>query len=196
MLKVMGQNYGCSKFLNTKTMTKMEILRKASVHEFAILQKMCNDTYITYFEDHWEAEGLTLYLEEQFGTERLTADLESDFVDYYFICFQENPVGYLKINYDTKLKGFENKTVCELEKMYLLPEFKRKGIGQLALQTIKERLRQKGFGIFFLCVLDTNDHSILFYEKIGFSFHSKIRLKYIHFKEALKGLNRMYVELN
>ena len=34
-----------------------------------------------------------------------------------------------------------------------------------------------------------------FYEKIGFKFHSQTQLDYPKFKEELKGMQRMYLEL-
>jgi diamine N-acetyltransferase len=50
--------------------------------------------------------------------------------------------------------------------------------------------------IFWLSVIDTNREAISFYEKAGFKFHSKTKLSYPKFKEELKGMWRMYLELS
>ncbi len=48
----------------------------------------------------------------------------------------------------------------------------------------------------YLCVIDTNRNAIAFYEKLGFVYHSKTRLEEPFFKEELKGMDRMVLNLN
>jgi ribosomal protein S18 acetylase RimI-like enzyme len=83
-----------------------------------------------------------------------------------------------------------------LEKIYLLPECKGLRIGKWALGTLIEKLEARGTKKLFLAVIDTNLSAIAFYEKLGFSYHSKTRLEIPYFKEELKGMHRMVKELN
>ncbi len=172
----------------------VEIL-KANISDMKGLRSLCENLYTVYFGDHWDHPGLELYLEEQFGVEKLKSDLMSPLIDYYFILLNGKVVGFLKINNNAVFERFTKSETAELEKMYIFPEFKGKGIGKDALNGVIETIRRKEKKMLFLDVLDTNKDAIGFYEKVGFKFHSKKRLKYDLFKEELKGLYCMYLEL-
>ena len=171
-------------------------LKKATPGDLVNLQAFCKKIYPVYFKGYWEEPGLELYLEEQFGTEKLNADLKDENVGYFFIQNKKQQVGFLKINYAPTSKSFDEKVTCELEKIYILPECKGQGIGSIVLNNVIELGRKKSKDILFLCVLDTNPNATSFYEKSGFRFHHKSQLTYAHFKSELKGLDYLYLELN
>ena len=170
-------------------------LKKASLIDIDELQKICKETYPIYFGNYWEGNGLEMYLEDQFGTDCLKADLNSDLIKYYLIYFEETPIGFLKINLASPLDGFEKEKTCELEKMYILPNWKGKGIGKAALQEAINRIGKFKKAMMFVGVVDSNIGAISFYEKFGFKYHDKIRVDIPFFKEELRGLNRMVLEL-
>lgn len=61
---------------------------------------------------------------------------------------------------------------------------------------IVKRIKKRGEKMLFLCVLDTSKSAIVFYERHGFKFHSKITLDVLFLKEELKGMNKIMKELN
>ncbi len=61
------------------------------------MQRLCETAYTQHFGNHWEEGGPELYLEDQFGTERLNRDLGSDSIAFYFIVDNETPVGFIKL---------------------------------------------------------------------------------------------------
>ncbi len=170
----------------------MVTLNKCLPGDLKLLQNICTSIYPIYFGDHWEGPGLELYLEEQFSTERMTQDLEDPRIGYFFICLQHKPVGFLKVNYEAPFEGFDRGTTSELEKMYISPEHKGRGLGKIALESLVGILAQKGKKVLFLCVLDSNPDGFQFYQKMGFVFQRADELKYIHFKKELRGLKFMY----
>lgn len=173
----------------------VEIIR-ASWADRAELQKICRETYTTYFGAYWEGQGLDLYLTDQFGDERLNADLMNTQMGYYFIALDGVRVGFLKINFEAELDGFETKTTCELEKMYVYPQYKGLGLGTDALGEVIKQAHQIEKVIMFLDVLDTNDAGIAFYEKLGFVRYAKTNVKAPYFIQDLSGLHRMILRLN
>jgi len=170
-------------------------LQKASINNKLELQKICKESYSKVFANHWTGNGLELYLEEQFGNKRLELELINDDYEYFFIKKENKNIGFLKINFKTsdELSDLEN---CELEKIYILPEYSEMGIGKIAMTEIIKKVKQKSKMLFFLCVIDTNKSAIAFYEKLGFKLHSKTRLEIPDFREELKGMNRMYLKLD
>lgn len=159
------------------------------------LHAISTETYALYFANCWEGDGLNIYMEEQFGIPQLQADIAGDNIDFYLIASKAQTVGYLKINYGARFADYDADTSCELEKMYLLPEFKGQKIGQHALHLLMDVLRMKKKKTLFLCALDTNTEAIAFYKKMGFVFHSPGRLKYPHFKESFRGLEHLVLSI-
>lgn len=170
-------------------------LKPISLKDLKTLQQICKEAYSKNFGNHWEGNGLELYLEDQFGTDRLKEDLNNPQIGYYFIALEEQAIGFIKVRFVAIFEDFPKETTSELEKIYILPEWKGKGIGKLALQDLMDRICDLGKKTLFLCVIDTNHSAIAFYKKLGFQIHSKTHLEALHFKEELKGMYRMYRSL-
>lgn len=167
-------------------------LEKATSDSIAVLQEICIAAYAQNFAHHWEANGLDLYLADQFSIERLAADVSNPNFVYYFIKASAKPIGFIKVKLTADLTTFRKEETVELEKIYVLPEMKGQGIGKKALTAIIQEMKDAGKKILFLCVIDTNSAAIKFYEKLGFQYHSKTRLDAPFFKEELKGMHRRY----
>lgn len=171
----------------------MELV-KALIKDKSALQEICQQSYSEVFANHWTGNGLELYLEEQFGDNRLNSELINPHYDYFFIKQNDAIIGFLKVNYKTATELSESEN-CELEKIYMLPKYSGMGIGKLAMKEIIKNVKQKGKMLFFLCVIDTNKNAIAFYQKLGFEFHSKTRLEVPNFRAELRGMNRMCLKL-
>ena len=169
-------------------------LKKAALTDLVDLKKVCSDAYALNFHNHWNEGGLEWYLQREFSSERLTVDLNDKNTVYYFIKHELKSVGFLKIKYNSG-SDFQNNISAELEKIYVLPKHKGKGIGKTALKEIIKRCTADGIKNLFLAVIDTNLAAITFYEKLGFEYHSKTTLDIPYFKEELKGMHRMVKEL-
>lgn len=169
-------------------------LKKATIKDISELQEICLDSYTQNFADHWNENGLQLYLEQEFGDARLKSELKDNTMAYYFIIQDDKNIGFLKINYNSSpvLSELDN---CELEKIYILPKFSGMGIGKSAMTEIVKKARERNKKIMFLCVIDTNKNAMAFYKNLGFEPHSKTRLEVPYFKEELKGMERMSLSL-
>lgn len=170
-------------------------LKKASLEDKSELKQICIDGYTIYFGDHWNKNGLEWYLNKQFGDDKLNADLVDKYIDYYLIYKKFNLVGFMKINNNLILNPLF-KEAAELEKMYILPKYKGLGIGKESLNEVIKITIERGKKILFLDVLDTNKSAFSFYQKLGFQFHSRIRLEVPNFREEFRGMNRMYLKLD
>ena len=169
-------------------------LKIAQISDIIELQKICTDAYAQNFSDHWYEGGLALYLQKEFNSKRLKSDLADQNTGYYFIEYQQSVVGFIKIRYNPH-PDIPIENSAELEKIYVLPGYKGKGIGKLALYEIIKKVEGCGKSNLFLCVIDSNESAIAFYKKLGFEFHSKTTLDVPYFKEELKGMHRMVKEL-
>lgn len=170
------------------------LLKKVRTEDIPHLSQFCQAIYPHYFRDYWTPEGLQWYLEKEYSIDRLTSDLANSSIAYYYIRQRDAPVGFVKVKWNVSSEAFGSQ-VFELEKIYLKPGQGSQGLGAVVLQEIIHIARQKQHTILFLYVLDTNLKAIAFYEKQGFRFHHKIRLNLPHFKDELRGLDCLYLNL-
>ncbi|MDW3646540.1 MAG: GNAT family N-acetyltransferase [Bacteroidia bacterium] len=166
-------------------------LKAVSSDATSDLQSICKEVYSINFGNHWKEGGLEIYLHEQFGDARMANDLADPDVLYFFIEEEGENIGFAKAKLNVELEGYASSGMAELEKIYILPQHKGKGIGRTAMTQIMDICKSRSMEHLFLCVIDTNFAAQAFYEKLGFYFHSKIRLDAPNFKEELRGLNRM-----
>jgi ribosomal protein S18 acetylase RimI-like enzyme len=171
----------------------MELI-KALPNDVSALQSICREAYAKVFADHWTENGMDLYLEQEFGSNRLVAELEGSDFAYFFIKEEGEAVGFLKMKYRSSPELSEERN-CELEKIYILPKYSGKGIGKMAMSKVIAHAKKSGINLLFLCVIDTNTNAIAFYEKLGFESHSKTRLEIPLFREELRGMNRLMLRL-
>jgi ribosomal protein S18 acetylase RimI-like enzyme len=156
---------------------------------------LASEVYAHYFATYWEGNGLEIYLENQFGKTQLEADINNPFIETYLINRHDHPIGFLKFKLNVPLEGLQDGNGCELEKLYLHPDHSGKGIGQSVLQQVVEIVCKRKNSFLFLHVVDTNYKAIQFYENFGFKHHGKTRLDIPQFKDALRGLFRMVLEI-
>jgi diamine N-acetyltransferase len=161
-----------------------------------LLHAICIDSYSQNFAHHWEEGGLENYLDDVFGAQKLRTELLNKSILYYVAFMEEQPVAFMKLNLASNLPGLNTDEGLELDKVYILPAFKGKGIGKILLDKAFETAKINKKKVFWLCVIDTNKEAISFYEKTGFKLHSRTRIDYPKFKEELKGMWRMFFELS
>ena len=170
-------------------------IRKMQLSDLATLHKICCESYCQNFSGHWKEGGLSDYINKVFGIETLKTELTNKNIEYYAAFINTEPVAFMKINLCSNLPNFDNEKGIELDKIYILPQFKGMKIGKRLLDIAFEIAKDKKKEVFWLSVIDTNEEAISFYKKAGFQFHSKTRIEYPKFKEELKGMWRMFFEL-
>ena len=85
-----------------------------------------------------------------------------------------SPTGYLLLVYDNELpiacaayrKIGEN--ICELKRMYIKPDYRRKGVGQEIMNILCSRAKLNGYTLMRLDTLDTMTPAIKLYSNNGF----------------------------
>lgn len=163
--------------------------------DLAVLHKICCNAYIQNFYDHWEDGGLENYVNKVFGLNTLKAELADKNIQYFAAFINDTPVAFMKLNLFSNLPERPAQKGIELDKLYVLPEFKGLKVGRLLLDAAFDIAEHNKKEIFWLSVIDTNKEAIQFYGKLGFRYHSKTKLEYPKFKEELRGMWRMYLEV-
>ena len=76
------------------------VLHKVTSDQSNLLRDLSHVAYSLNFGNHWEGEGLALYLKDQFGPARLSSDLSGPEILYFFIRKGTENAGFMKINTD------------------------------------------------------------------------------------------------
>jgi ribosomal protein S18 acetylase RimI-like enzyme len=143
-------------------------IKKISLNEIDQLQKIGRQTFQETFSDSNSEENMKNYLEEGFSSEKLTAELNNKDSEFYFATFENNVIGYLKVNFGESQTELKDSKALEIERIYVSKEFHGKKIGQLLYDKAIEIARQKNSEYVWLGVWEENLRALSFYRKNGF----------------------------
>jgi len=143
-------------------------IKSVTLKDLEQLQKISKQTFFETFADGNSEENMLKYLEDSFSLEKLAAEVSDKNSEFYFAVFQNNIIGYLKLNFgqsQTELK--DNKTI-EIERIYVLKDFHGKNVGQILYEKALQIAEQKNADSVWLGVWEENPRAINFYKKNGF----------------------------
>ncbi len=134
-----------------------------------LLSDLAKEIYIPHYPYLWEAGGVEWYIHEYaYPLEKIQAEL-NDSNNLHYIAYQNNePVGYIKLNINTKTAGFQGDQVMELERIYIYKEGVQKGIGTQLMQFVISVAKEKQKKELILKAMDSATKALRFYTKFGF----------------------------
>ncbi|USS89891.1 GNAT family N-acetyltransferase [Fructilactobacillus cliffordii] len=122
------------------------------------------DTYRGTSADHNIAD----YLEQNYSLEQVKKQLQQPNCAFYFILVNGKIGGYMKLNFDeAQTENYQGKSL-EVEKLYVLPAFKRQGLGTKLLDFAEETAVKRDEDYMWLGVWSENEKAKAFYQEIGF----------------------------
>ena len=170
-------------------------IRQADENDVSLLYDVCRQSYIQSFADHWVEGGLQWYLDKVYGMDVIKRDLKNTDIIYFISYYDGEPAGFMKVKVNSPLSSQRAGTHLEIEKLYFLEKYKKKGLGKRMMACVSELAVKLGTDLIWLAVIDTNANAIRFYENNGFRFFDKTRLEIPYFKDELRGMWRMILEI-
>jgi ribosomal protein S18 acetylase RimI-like enzyme len=143
-------------------------IRKIALKDILQLQKIGRQTFEETFSESNSEENMKSYLKEGFSEEKLTAELNDDNSEFYFATFNNEVIGYLKINFGESQTELKDSRALEIERIYVSKEFHGKSVGQLLYDKAIQIAKQKKAECVWLGVWEENPRAISFYKKNGF----------------------------
>lgn len=143
-------------------------IKKCTQIDLHKLQELSIETFKETFKDQNSPEHLSAYLERAFNLGQLEQELSNPSSEFYFIYFNNETAGYLKVNTNEAQSEEMGNDSLEIERIYMRKEFQRNGLGknlltkaiQIALHSNKKKI--------WLGVWEKNESAITFYKKMGF----------------------------
>ncbi|MCG7381910.1 GNAT family N-acetyltransferase [Paenibacillus sp. ACRRY] len=143
-------------------------ITKCSCEDLQVLQKISIDTFHDTFKDQNTPENMEAYLGKAFHLEQLEGELANPSSDIYFINYNEELAGYLKVNVNDAQSEKMGEEFLEIERIYIRNQFQNYGLGKHLLNKAIEVAMDKNKSKIWLGVWEKNRKAIAFYNKMGF----------------------------
>ena len=144
-------------------------LIKVTAGDVAILQQLSTKTFIATYDEYNTPENMRHYIETEFSTQKLLADINNPYSGVYFAMQGKDAVGYIKVNYAPSQTDLNDPKSLELERIYVLAEHQGKKIGQFLLEAARNIAVESNLDYLWLGVWDKNINAQKFYAKSGFT---------------------------
>lgn len=144
------------------------LLRKATINDIEQLKQISQQTFLETFSSTNTQEDMQEYLKESFTNEKLINELSNIHSVFYFALYENQVIGYLKINVDDAQTELQDPSTLEIERIYVLKGFHGNKVGQLLYNKALEIAKLQNKTYIWLGVWEQNYRAIAFYEKQGF----------------------------
>lgn len=123
-------------------------IKKCTVEDLGSLQGISVETFNETFSNQNSTENMKAYLDRAFNLKQLEKELSDSSSEFYFIYFNEEIAGYLKVNTDDAQSEVMGNDSLEIERIYIRKKFHKQGLGQylinkaieIAIQCNKEKI--------------------------------------------------------
>jgi GNAT superfamily N-acetyltransferase len=167
-------------------------IKKIGITDVALLSDIAVHAYCDHYKHLWYDEG-KWYVEKSFSKENLLSELKDENAGFFIIYFNNEAVGFLKLNIDAPFQ--ENTDALELERIYLIKSVTGKGIGKHVFEFVMDIAKQCNKKLIWLKVMDSSADAIAFYKKMGFEIFDVTRLDFEKMKPELRGMYLLKREL-
>jgi ribosomal protein S18 acetylase RimI-like enzyme len=134
----------------------------------------------TFYESHGTSaseKDLKEYEQKRLNPELFKAELCGRQNEFRVAYYNNIPVGFSKIVYDSPNPKISETPVCELNKIYVLKDHYDKKIGKSLFDLNVELAKQHGQKGMWLYVWTENTRALSFYEKQGFKIIADAQFK-------------------
>ncbi|KAK2960804.1 putative polyamine N-acetyltransferase [Blattamonas nauphoetae] len=149
-------------------MTSKLTLRTCTLENILELQDISVKTMVDTFGKDNTEEDMKEYVDSALNLTQLEKELKNPDSEFYFADFEGKLAGYLKVNKKEAQTETHDPNGLEIHRIYILPEFKRRGIGKFLINHAEKIAREAGCGSMWLGVWERNFGALEFYKNMGF----------------------------
>jgi diamine N-acetyltransferase len=164
-----------------------------SVADLSELHDIAVESYNDHYTYLWH-DGGAWYVDRYFTEKALRDDMSNPNTAYFLIQYQDEPVGFMKLNKDKALHGYSDADCLELERLYLVDRASGIGIGKWAVDFVVQYALECDKRIVWLKAMDSS-RSVDFYEQNGFVRCGTEELDFEMMKEMYRGMVVMKREI-
>lgn len=141
------------------------IIREATKDDAAFIAEFSRQTFYETYVDYNEQSNMDKFLNEQFTTEALMAEVGSANNIFLVAVVDNNIEGYVRLR-DKEAEGLKNS--IEIARIYASKKMVGKGVGKKLMEASIELAKKLKRRYLWLGVWENNLRAIEFYKKFGF----------------------------
>ena len=123
------------------------------------------ETFGHFFRDQ---QDLIDYYNRTFSVQKIEDGIEKADNVFWIAFANRLPVGYAKLKLNSHSDFIDSKSVCQLQKIYVLKDFLSMKIGFGLQDALLKKAKELNFDHVWLSVLHSNERAINFYKNSGF----------------------------
>ncbi|MFD2211692.1 GNAT family N-acetyltransferase [Virgibacillus halophilus] len=143
-------------------------IKKCTLRDLHKLQEISYNTFHDTFKHQNAPENMDAYLEKAFNLKQLEKELSNTASQFFFVCFNHELAGYLKVNMDDAQSEEMGEGSLEIERIYIQHPFQKNGLGKYLLNSAIEIAMEHHKKKIWLGVWEKNENAIAFYKKNAF----------------------------
>ena len=143
-------------------------IKRAHLEDLITIQNIGIKCFTETFSEINTPENMEKYLQENFNTAQLTLEINNPDSPFYIAFWDNEPVGYLKLNFGNAQTETIKDDTIEIQRIYVLKAFHGKKLGQLLLDQAIKVAQEYHVDYIWLGVWEENHRALQFYSKNGF----------------------------
>lgn len=144
------------------------MMKKCTLEDVRNLQTISTETFRETFQEQNSPEHLNAYLERAYNLDQLTQEIANPSSQFYFVYFNQELAGYLKVNTNEAQSETMDGDSLEVERIYVKRKFQKHGLGKHLMNKAMEIAMEQQKKKIWLGVWEDNENAIAFYQKKGF----------------------------
>lgn len=144
------------------------LIKECTLRDIEDVKYISEKTFFETFAKDNTEEDMENYIKENFSYEQLEKEMKNKDSIFYIVKDNQRVVAYMKLNFDKAQTEEGHYNTLEVQRIYVLEEYKGKHIGKSLIQKSIEIARSNNLNYIWLGVWENNISAIKFYEKQGF----------------------------
>jgi ribosomal protein S18 acetylase RimI-like enzyme len=165
-------------------------LRPILIENHSELFKLMHSVYKSAYQDFWTDQG-DWYLELCYNEKNLKKELARAQSHYFFVEFEEKPVGILKYDFPFSPRETEIPNAMKLHRLYLDPSVHGKGVAKDLMLLVEKIAKENKLDFIWLEAMSEKPQAKLFYEKMGFEWVLTYQLEFERLLPEVRGIQIM-----
>ncbi|MEN0046826.1 MAG: GNAT family N-acetyltransferase [Bacteroidota bacterium] len=143
-------------------------IQQATLADLDELLSFAKSNFILTYAHLNDPQNFQAYLDKAFSRANFQVEMEAPNTQFYLLKKGGELLGYIKLNFNKRVKNLNADESVEMERIYVKPEAKGKGYGKILIETAKKVATEQAKKIIWLGVWENNPKAIGFYRKMGF----------------------------
>ena len=152
----------------TKGIDTMPMIEMAQSTDVNTIRDLSIATFAETFASQNTEEDMEEYNERHFSTDELQREIDNPDSTFVVAKVDGVPAGYMKVNVGDAQTEEMLGNRMEVQRLYILRQYKRNGLGARFMHTAFDMARAQGKSVIWLGVWEHNDAAIAFYKRMGF----------------------------